>query len=242
MNAHLFFGGKAHAARLADPAPLLCLPKVKTPRLVGDWAEEDGLDYDLSEPLWLERLPLTLTVNSPYRPTPGDRPELSAFGRRLPLDVLYATEHRPHDGWTELRVALSDLSPLFGTGQVSDETFRPEELQRQGIRFHLDADALRRAPEQKVAFELSSKADHGALSALAPGRKERSLTMLSWIDGPDCIERHLAFCAALRSRVAGHWVIGGKDFFLRYQAMEIEKYLPAQLVAARITLQQYRYS
>lgn len=241
MNTVLHLQGRPFPTRLIIPESLLCLPRAKTPRLVGDWAEEDGLEYDLSEPLWLEELPLQLLVKTDYRPTPGDRPALEFFGRQLPLDILHATPHAPHPDWTELRARIADLSTLFGAGGVNDDAFSEEELRRFGLRVLPDWDALQSEPEQKVAFERPSKVGHGTHSALAPGRKARTITLQTWAEGADCIQNHLTLCRLLRERVAGQWSFRGRDFFLRYQAMEVSAFLPGQLVASRLTLQQYRY-
>ena len=241
MITTLQVGGKTYTVRIASSAPLLCLPKAKTPRSVEDWAEHDGLEYDLSEPIWLEPMEVTLQLNGVYVPKAGDTPILKAFGRDLAIEVRYATAHTPFEGWTEVKATLADMTPLFGSGAISQASFSADDLASRGILVAPDWDSLKREPERKRAFELSSKSDNGSESPLANGRKERTITMEVWSRGVDCVSQHLDFCARLRSQVEGKWLLRGASYFFRYQQMELISYLPKSLVATKVTLQQYRY-
>lgn len=241
MTATLPTSAGDFPVRLASATPLLCLPKAKTPRYVGQWAEVDGLEYDLSEPIWLEDAPLTLHIQAPVTLHPAERHTLYVFGREVTLAIRHVTPHLAFEGWDEIQAVIAYPDQLFGSGDVSAGVFTEDELQGLGIRIAPDWEALRRTPERKVAYEAVSKHADGKRAPLAPGLKERTIILDTWSHGADCVSQHLALCALLRARTAGLWRLGGRDYYLRYQSMELTAYLPAALVASRLTLQQYTY-
>ena len=59
--------------QVASPEAFLQMPKAKAPRISGDWAESDGIDYDLREPIYLEPLSVVVDVKTSYstRGTPA---------------------------------------------------------------------------------------------------------------------------------------------------------------------------
>lgn len=249
------------SVELLNLTDLLCLPKAKEPRLVGDWAEADGKEYDLSEPIYLDAKETSLRFIL-LSATEGDLRALASSefiklevvsGRTVsirPISVGRVDKWLTKARWAgsavfvELSISSDTLLDLFGDGMPKDITFSDAELAGRGIRVAPDWSVLRLPPSPKVALDRSSKTSFGKEVYNAVGRKERAVQMTVWIDAQNAIESYLQFASQLRSNVAGHWVISGSDYYLRYQSMSIIDYLPSTtrpLLSLRLELQQYRY-
>jgi len=249
------------SVELLNLTDLLCLPRAKEPMLVGDWAEVDGREYDLSEPLYLDAKETSLRLILPSV-SDGDIKTL-ASSEFVSLGVVggHTVSLRPvsidrADKWltqarwagsavfVELSISSDSLLNLFGDGVPKKITLSDTELAGRGIRIAPDWRVLRLPPSPKVALDRSSKTSDGKEVYNAVGRKERAVQMTVWIDAQNTIETYLQFASQLRSNVAGHWVISGVDYYLRYQSMSIIDYLPSTtrpLLSLRLELQQYRY-
>lgn len=249
------------SVELLNVTDLLCLPKAKEPRLVGDWAEADGKEYDLSGPIYLDAKEANIRLILPSA-TEGDLKAL-ASSESIRLEVVsgYTVELRPIgigrvDRWltqarwagaavlVELAISSDSLLNLFGDGTPRDVTLSDVDLAGRGIRVAPEWSVLRLPPSPKIALDRSSKTADGKEAYNAVGRKERAVQMTVWIDAQNTIETYLQFASQLRSNVAGHWAISGADYYLRYQSMSIIDYLPSTtepLLSLRLELQQYRY-
>lgn len=249
------------SVELLNLTDLLCLPRAKEPILVGDWAEVDGREYDLSEPLYLDAKETSLRLILPSV-SDGDIKALVSSGSvRLggvgghtvslrPVSIDRADKWLTQARWAgsavfvELSISSDSLLNLFGDGAPKNITLSDTELSGRGIRIAPDWRVLRLPPSPKVALDRSSKTSDGKEVYNAVGRKERAVQMTVWIDAINTIETYLQFASQLRSNVAGHWVISGADYYLRYQSMSIIDYLPSTtrpLLSLRLELQQYRY-
>ena len=248
-------------AELLNTADLLCLPRAKEPMLVGDWAEVDGREYDLSEPIYLDAKETSLRLILPSV-SDGDIKALASSefvrlevvgGHTLslrPVSIDRAYKWLTQARWAgsavfvELSVSSDSLLNLFGDGVPKNITLSDAELAGRGVRIAPDWRVLRLPPSPKVALARSSKTSEGKEVYNAVGRKERAVQMTVWIDAQNTIETYLQFASQLRSNVAGHWAISGADYYLRYQSMSIIDYLPSTtrpLLSLRLELQQYRY-
>lgn len=248
-------------AELLNTADLLCLPKAKEPRLVGDWAEVDGREYDLSEPIYLDAKETSLRLILPSVSDGDIKALVSSEFVRLEVVGGHTVSLRPvgidrADKWltqarwagpavfVELSASSDSLLNLFGDGVPKNITLSDTELAGRGVRIAPDWRVLRLPPSPKVALDRSSKTSDGKEVYNAVGRKERAVQMVVWIDAQNTIETYLQFAPQLRSNVAGHWAISGADYYLRYQSMSIIDYLPSTtrpLLSLRLELQQYRY-
>lgn len=248
-------------AELLNTSDLLCLPRAKEPMLVGDWAEVDGREYDLSEPLYLDAKETSLRLILPSV-SDGDIKALASSefvrlevvgGRTLslrPVSIDRADKWLTQARWAgsavfvELSASSDSLQNLFGDGVPKNITLSDTELAGRGIRIAPDWRVLRLPPSPKVALDRSSKTSDGKEVYNAVGRKERAVQMVVWIDAQNTIETYLQFASQLRSNVAGHWAISGADYYLRYQSMSIIDYLPSTtrpLLSLRMEMLQYRY-
>lgn len=229
-----------HTARLARLEQLLALPAAKAPRHATDWAETDGVDYNLLEPLQLEASRPTLYV-SDLTLRAGEQVTLDLLGRRLPALVLSVAPHRPHEGWTELQVELLDLAPLFGEsvakpdGQLVDI----EQLGR-GVRIVPDWETLYSPPRLKHALEASELHETGRRASLSSAREARRVTLEVWIRGSSAVERYLELCTALRQHTAGRIMLRGRLYYLRYQRLNLTEITP-DFVSLSLECQQWRY-
>lgn len=248
-------------AELLNTADLLCLPRAKEPMLVGDWAEVDGRDYDLSEPIYLDAKETSLRLILPSVSDGDIKALVSSEFARLevvggntvslrPVSIDRADKWLTQARWAssavfvELFASSDSLLNLFGDGVAKNITLSDAELAGRGIRIAPDWRVLRLPPSPKVALARSSKTSDGKEVYNAVGRKERAVQMTVWIDAQNTIETYLQFASQLRSNVAGHWAISGADYYLRYQSMSIIDYLPSTtrpLLSLRLELQQYRY-
>jgi hypothetical protein len=229
------------SVQVASPEAFLQMPKAKAPRISGDWAESDGIDYDLREPIYLEPLSVVVDVKTTQLFNAGDTCIFDLLGTMLASTISHVTPHEPFNGWQRITLTPSML-PLFGMPVVVQGVFTPEDLRtRLGIKVAPDVTMLRSEPERKVALEASSKAEDASTTTLGAGKKERNVTMEVWVRGENCVRSHLDFCKLLRQRAEGRWRIAGKDYYLRYQSMEVTDYAPNDIVASRVTFQQYRY-
>ena len=248
-------------AELLNIADLLCLPKAKEPRLVGDWAEADGKEYALSEPIYLDAKDANIRLIFPSATEEDLKALASSESIRLEVVSGYTVALRPIgigrvDRWltqarwagsavfVELSISSDSLLNLFGDGVPKNITLSDTELAGRGVRIAPDWRVLRLPPSPKVALDRSSKTSDGKEVYNAVGRKERVVQMVVWIDAQNTIETYLQFASQLRSNVAGHWAISGADYYLRYQSMSIIDYLPSTtrpLLSLRLELKQYRY-
>ena len=248
------------SVELLNASDLLCLPKAKEPRLLVDWAEADGKEYDLSAPIYLEaqETPVRLVLLSPSSDdiralSSSETIRLQAYGSTVvlrPINVHQIDRWLNLSRWggaavgVEVLVSSDDLLPLFGDGSPSTLTLSDTALLGNAIRVVPDWGVLRLPPSPKVALDRSSKTANGREVYTAVGRKERSVSMEVWIGGSNPIDSYLQLARDLRSNVAGHWVLGGANYYLRYQSMQIVTYLPRgdrPLLHLRLDLQQYRY-
>lgn len=248
------------SVELLNASDLLCLPKAKEPRLLGDWAEVDGKEYDLSAPIYLEaqEIPVRLVLLSPSSDdiralSSSETIRLQAYGSTIalrPIKVHQIDRWLNLSRWggvavgVEVLVSSDDLLPIFGDGAPRDQVLSDVALQSDGVKVVPDWGVLRLPPSPKVALDRSSKTANGREVYTAVGRKERSVSMEVWIGGQDPTASYLQLARDLRSNVAGHWVLGGANYYLRYQSMQIVTYLPRgdrPLLHLRLDLQQYRY-
>ena len=248
-------------AELLNITDLLCLPKAKEPRLVGDWAEADGKEYDLSEPIYLDAKEENIRLILPSATDEDLKVLASSESIRLEVVSGHTVALRPIgigrvDRWltqarwagaavlVELAISSDSLLNLFGDGTPRDVTLSDVDLAGRGIRVAPEWSVLRLPPSPKIALDRSSKTADGKEAYNAIGRKERSVQMTVWIDAKNAIDTYLQFASELRSNVAGHWVISGSDYYLRYQSMNIIDYLPSKmhpLLSLRLEMLQYRY-
>ena len=229
-----------HTARLARLEELLSLPAAKTPRHATEWAEADGVDYNLLEPLQLEASTPTLYV-SDLSLRAGDEVTLDLLGRRLPALILRAAPHRPHEGWTELQVELLDLTPLFGASIAKpDGQLVDIELLGRGVRIVPDWETLYSPPTLKRSLEESELHESGHRVVLAAARAARRVQLSVWLRGEGAIGRYLELCTALRQHTAGRIMLRGRLYYLRYQRLTLTEVTPT-FVSLSLECQQWRY-
>ena len=229
-----------HTARLARLEQLLALPAAKAPRHATEWAEADGVDYDLLQPLQLEASRPTLYVRD-LALRAGEAVTLDLLGRRLPALILRAAPHRPHEGWTELQVELLDLAPLFGASVAKpDGQLVDIELLGRGVRIVPDWETLYSPPRLKHALEASELHETGRRASLSSAREARRVALEVWIRGASAVERYLELCTALRQHTAGRIMLRGRMYYLRYQRLTLTEVTP-NFVSLSLECQQWRY-